>query len=120
MRKKLYKWHSVGALIAILPLLIISLTGSILVFKVELDTLLMPDKMQVNNTDPAERLSLDVLMAKVKSTYPKYEIGSWELFDDNSRTDTAYLIKQHTTDWSKLICKPIYRKTAFNTGRYIR
>ncbi|PKH87687.1 PepSY-associated TM helix domain-containing protein [Colwellia sp. Bg11-28] len=102
MRKKLYKWHSVGALFAMLPLLIISLTGSILVFKVELDTLLMPDKMQVSNTSPSERLSLDVLMANVKSKYPAHEIGSWELFDDKSRTDTAYLIKQQTTNWSKL------------------
>ena len=102
MRKKLYKWHSVGALFAMLPLLIISLTGSILVFKVELDTLLMPDKMQVVSTSPNERLSLDVLMAKVKFAYPNYEIGSWEIFDDKSRTDTAYLIKHNTTDWSKL------------------
>lgn len=102
MRKKLYKWHSIGALIAMLPLLIISVTGSILVFKVELDTFLMPDKMQVTSINPGERVSLDVLMTNVKSKYPNYEIGSWELFDDKSRTDTAYLIKQHTTDWSKL------------------
>ncbi len=109
MRKKLYKWHSIGALFAMLPLLLISLTGSILVFKVELDTLLMPDKMQVTSNNSAtdvtrasERMSLDVLMAKVKSTYPEHEIGSWEIFDDKSRTDAAYLIKHHTTQWSKI------------------
>jgi uncharacterized iron-regulated membrane protein len=102
MRKTLYKWHSLGALLAMLPLLVISLTGSILVFKVELDTLLMPEKMQVKNSSPHDRLSLDTLMARVKSAYPSYEIGSWEIFDDKQRTDTAYLIKHNTTDWSKL------------------
>jgi uncharacterized iron-regulated membrane protein len=56
MRKKLYKWHSIGALFAMLPLLLISLTGSILVFKVELDTFLMPDKMQVSSDDTASNM----------------------------------------------------------------
>jgi uncharacterized iron-regulated membrane protein len=102
MRKKLYKWHSIGALFAMLPLLIISLTGSILVFKVELDTWLMPEHMQVTNTHTGERLSLDILMANVKAKYPDSEIGSWELFDDKIRTDTAYLIDHHTNIWSKL------------------
>jgi uncharacterized iron-regulated membrane protein len=109
MRKKIYKWHSIGALFAMLPLLLISLTGSVLVFKVELDTFLMPDKMQVSSDDTAsnmeevgERLSLDVLMAKVKSQYPEHEIGSWEIFDNKSRTDAAYLIKHYTTQWSKI------------------
>ena len=102
MRKKLYKWHSYGALIAMLPLFIISLTGSILVFKVELDTLLMPEKMMVASNSPVTRLPLDTLMAKVKIAYPNHEIGSWEIFDDKQRTDTAYLIKHQSNTWSKL------------------
>lgn len=102
MKKKLHQWHSYGALIAMLPLLLISVTGSILVFKVELDTLLMPEKMAVAESSPTTRISLDILMSKVKSSYPTHEIGSWEIFNDHQRTDTAYIIKHHTNEWSKL------------------
>lgn len=102
MKKKLHQWHSYSALIAMLPLLLISLTGSILVFKVELDTLLMPAKMLVPHDSPSTRVSLDTLMASVKSKYPDHEIGSWELFTDHQRTDTAYIIAHQTNEWSKL------------------
>ena len=102
MKKKLHQWHSYSALIAMLPLLLISLTGSILVFKVELDTLLMPNKMSVSYDSPSTRISIDTLMAKVKSNYPDHEIGSWEIFTDHQRTDTAYLIEHQTNEWSKL------------------
>ena len=101
MRKKLHQWHAYGALFALIPLVIISITGSILVFKVELDTWLMPEKMQVEKDETSTRLPLDTLMAKVKSQYPDYEIGSWEIFN-TSRSDTAYLIKHGTTNWYKL------------------
>ena len=58
--------------------------------------------MQVNENSPIQRLSLYVLMSKVKLAYSTYEIGSWEIFDSDLRTDTAYLIKHHTNDWKKL------------------
>jgi len=106
MRKKLFKWHSIGALIAILPVIIISVTGSILVFKSEIDTWLMPEAMTVNVNQSQQRLSLDVLIAKVKEENPKYEVGTWEIFDnvyDNTaRSDTAYLIERGTNTWAKV------------------
>jgi len=102
MKKKLHKWHSYSALIAILPLLLISITGSILVFKVELDTLLMPEKMIISESSPSTRVSLDIMMAKVKRAYPNHEIGSWEIFTDHQRTDTAYIIEHQSNQWSKL------------------
>lgn len=101
MRKKLHQWHAYSALFALIPLIIISITGSILVFKVELDTWLMPEKMQVADVKHMPRLPLDLLMTKVSEKYPDYAIGSWEIFN-TSRTDTAYLIKYGTTDWYKL------------------
>ncbi|WDE05049.1 PepSY domain-containing protein [Thalassomonas viridans] len=102
MRKALHKWHSYGALIAMLPLFIISVTGSILVFKVELDSWLMPEKMLVAENSPARRLPLDTLMAEVKKQYPGHEIGSWEIFNDHSRTDTAYIIEHGSNLWFKV------------------
>lgn len=102
MRKKLYKWHSLGALISLLPIFIVSITGSILVFKVEIDTWLMPNKMSVQVDNTEQRLSLDVLINKVKQSNPRYELGTWEIFDNKSRTDTAYLIERGTNVWSKV------------------
>jgi uncharacterized iron-regulated membrane protein len=102
MKKKLHQWHSYSALIAMIPLFLIPITGRILVFKVELDTLLMPEKMSISDDSPSTRISLDTLMATVKETYPDHEIGSWEIFTDHQRTDTAYIIAHQTNEWSKL------------------
>jgi len=106
MRKKLFKWHSYLALIAMLPLIVICITGSILVFKVEIDTVLMPNKMQVNVLPDTPRLGLDTLFNNVKNQFPNYEIGTWEIFDDikhnQARTDTAYIIRHQDNIWKKV------------------
>ncbi|WP_220754098.1 PepSY domain-containing protein [Shewanella sp. KT0246] len=102
MRKTLFKWHSYGALIAMLPLLIISITGSILVFKVEIDSLLRPAHMVVEADNTTERVSLDTLMQTTLDANPEYELGGWELFDDKQRSDAGYLIKRGTEDWEKI------------------
>ncbi|WP_282166461.1 PepSY-associated TM helix domain-containing protein [Shewanella japonica] len=102
MRKTLFKWHSYGALIAMLPLLIISITGSILVFKVEIDSLLRPSHMVVDATATSERVSLDTLMQTTLAANPGYELGGWELFDDKHRSDAGYLIKHGTEQWEKI------------------
>ena len=102
MRKTLFKWHSYGALIAMLPLLIISITGSILVFKVEIDSLLRPSHMVVDATTTSQRVSLDTLMQTTLAANPGYELGGWELFDDKQRSDAGYLIKRGTEEWEKI------------------
>lgn len=102
MRKNLFKWHSISALIALIPLMVISITGSILVFKVEIDTFLMPDQMVVNVKQSQPRLNFDQLIEKVETAYPEYLMGSWEIFDDKMRADTAYIFKKGTAQWSKL------------------
>lgn len=102
MRKKLFKWHSVSALIALIPLMVIAITGSILVFKVEIDTWLMPEHMVVNPNTAKDRLNLNTLIHKVEEAHPQFLMGSWELFDDKSRADTAYIIEKSTGHWYKL------------------
>ncbi|MDT0583599.1 MULTISPECIES: PepSY-associated TM helix domain-containing protein [Alteromonadaceae] len=115
MRKTLFKWHSYLALIAMIPVLVISITGSILVFKVEIDSLLRPHHMVVNPTitdtsQTTQRLALDDLMSRIQATYPDYILSGWELFgtDDNAvieehgRSDTAYAIKKNTETWFKI------------------
>lgn len=102
MRKALFKWHSIAALVAMLPILIISVTGSILVFKVEIDSWLRPEHMRVDAAPQAARASLDGIMQQVLQEHPDYELGGWELFDDHQRSDAAYLIKRGTDDWFKV------------------
>ena len=102
MRKKLFKWHSISALVALIPMIIIAITGSILVFKVEIDTWLMPEYMSVNVETAHSRLDLNTLIKQVTTTHSDYLMGSWELFDDKYRADTAYIIKKETGDWYKL------------------
>ncbi|BDX06493.1 PepSY-associated TM helix domain-containing protein [Planctobacterium marinum] len=102
MRKKLFKWHSMSALVAFIPLMLISITGSILVFKVEIDNLLRPAQMQVQVASDAQRQPMDTLIAQVEKSHPNYLLGSWEIFDDKSRSDTAYLIEKSSGDWFKM------------------
>lgn len=91
------------------PVLIVSITGSILVFKVEIDSLLRPHHMVIANEHAVEanghsasRLSLDTLMATINRQYPDYVLAGWELFDDQQRSDTAYAIKKHSDTWYKI------------------
>lgn len=110
MRKNLFKWHSLAALIAMLPVLIVSVTGSILVFKVEIDSWLRPAHMQVAATPNTQRVSLDNLMRTVLANNPEYELGGWEIFDDKQRSDTSYLIKRGTDQWAKVYVDQYYDK----------
>lgn len=85
-----------------LPVLVVSITGSILVFKVEIDSVLRPHQMVVNASDTSRRVNLDAMMKTVSQTYPEHILAGWELFDDKVRSDTAYVIKKGTEVWSKL------------------
>jgi uncharacterized iron-regulated membrane protein len=90
------------ALWLMVPVLIVSLTGSLLVFKVEIDSLLRPHHMVVTDSSVSQRLSLDTLMTAINQQYPEYVLAGWELFDDRQRSDTAYAIKKHSDTWYKI------------------
>lgn len=102
MRKQLFKWHSTAALIALIPLIVISVTGSILVFKTEIDTWLMPEHMTVAPGNQLVRQDLNALVRHVETTYPSYLIGSWEIFDNKQRADTTYLLSKTDGSWFKM------------------
>ena len=102
MRKQLFKWHSVSALFALLPLMLISITGSILVFKVEIDSWLMPEQTLVTQQQAVERVNFDQLIGKVEEQHPGFILGSWELFDNNQRADAAYILSKTDGEWFKL------------------
>lgn len=102
MNKFLFKWHSRLAIFAFIPLLVICVTGAILVFKHEIDTLLMEDKVRVA-TVGEERLSMDLLRERVHAAAPEHEITGWALFQDPGRADLVYLIPHGSSDWFYLL-----------------
>lgn len=106
MRRWIFKLHSALALLALLPLLLIVLTGSLLVFKFEIDSLLMPGQVLVQPPEGAQRLPLDELVDRINRARPDYELGSWELFDDRHTADRVYLIRRGTEDWFKMHLNP--------------
>ncbi|MBB1397894.1 PepSY domain-containing protein [Pseudoalteromonas sp. SG44-8] len=99
MRKTLFKIHSWIALCALVPLIVISITGSVLVFKSEIDGLLMPDSHFVVDSH-AERKPIDKLIAVAEHEFPSYIVGSWEIFNDDT-ADRVYLIERGTDTWYK-------------------
>jgi len=101
MRKKLHLWHRYLGLLVAIPIIIISLTGSILVFKDEVDNFMIPELVEVN-AEPGTRLNYDKLMNLLNSKLPNYEVGSWEVFDNGTTADRVYLIKHDTVDWYKV------------------
>ncbi|WP_237055445.1 PepSY-associated TM helix domain-containing protein [Microbulbifer sediminum] len=98
MNKILFKLHSWMALVAVVPLLVICLTGSILVFKHEIDALLMEDRVRVDSAG-SERLGLDDLRQALETQLPDYEIVGWTLFQDRNRADLVYMMAHGSSEW---------------------
>ena len=104
MNKILFKIHGTLALFAVVPLLVICLTGSILVFKHEIDWLLIGDKVRVDKMLVGnDRLELDTLLSHVNDAAPDYEAVGWVWFLDKARSDIIYLVEKGTSDWSYLL-----------------
>jgi uncharacterized iron-regulated membrane protein len=115
MRKKLFKIHSYCGLFALIPLIIVSITGSLLVFKIEIDQWLMPQKAALHyrfehSAQKPARTTVDSIIKNVESSFPDYIIGSWELFYDAIESDRVYLIKKGTMDWYKIYVDPYANK----------
>lgn len=104
MNKWLFKWHSRFALLAFLPLLVICVTGSVLVFKHEIDALLMPDAVRV--APEGERLGLGVLEDRLQRQVPDHEVVGWALFQDPGRTDLVYVIPHGSDEWHYVLVDP--------------
>jgi len=87
------------ALVAFLPLLVICVTGSVLVFKHELDSLLQHSEVRVE-PGSRQRMGLDALEASLHRHFPEHEIVGWALFEDPGRADLVYTIRQGSDEWN--------------------
>ncbi|MDN7124910.1 PepSY domain-containing protein [Pseudidiomarina sp. 1APP75-32.1] len=106
MRKTLHKWHGWIGIIILIPFLFVCLTGSILIFKKEIDGWLIPEVTGLSQTG-GERLSLNTLTERVNAQLPDYEIGSWEIFPaGHDEADRVFVIKEGTDEWHKVHLDP--------------
>lgn len=87
----LWRLHSVLGLVVGIPLLVIAITGSILVFKPELEQLLQPE-LFVSEPTPEGRLPFDALHKKVIEAVPGYVFLGWEFYDEPTRSDKITVV----------------------------
>lgn len=98
MKKLLWRLHSILGLIAGLGLLVIGLTGSLLVFRNEIDGAIAPAVMKVEPL-PAGRLSWDQLLAAVQKAWPEYEVTGFGPRSNPHLADLVYVRKPGSSDF---------------------
>ena len=104
--KTLWKVHSILGLIAGLPLLVIAISGSILVFKDDLNRFLIPEHVLVDPpADPTER-PLEFRLGVLQRELPQYEVTGWAFYDDVDRADFVYVVRHGTHDWLHVYQNP--------------
>lgn len=100
MKNSILVWHKYVSLIFIVPVLVVALSGALLVYKYEIEQILMPDVVKVNVEE--NRLDFDALHQQVITSYPKYEIAGWlvSLYQDSA--DRIYMIKHGSEEWESI------------------
>jgi uncharacterized iron-regulated membrane protein len=109
MNQALFNIHRVLAFLICLPLLLICLSGSALVFKYELDLVLMPERVRVAEA-AATRLPFDTLLQSFNNHYPEYEVTGWRVFAKPNRSDLVYVMAHGGSNWSSLFVDPYTAK----------
>lgn len=100
-KKTLWQLHAWLGLLAGVPLLIIALTGSWLVFKPELDALLLPERHQIAAAAEG-RQSFDALLALVRRQHPDEVVVGWAPADAATRADVLFVITKGSGLWRKM------------------
>lgn len=99
MTKRLWQIHSWTGLLAGLALLVIGVSGSLLVFGKELETVFNPGFMRVEQVQQ-ERLPMDELLTSANRQLPDYEVAGWLIrHDDPQLADVLYVLRHGTDQW---------------------
>lgn len=98
MKRRLFLLHSWLGLIAGLGLVVIGLTGSLLVFRDDVDVLLAPDQVLVRQEN-MPRMSFDTLLHHAEQAMPGSVITGWEPAREPGRADKVWLVEKGGTDW---------------------
>ena len=86
-------------------MLIVAVTGSVLVFKDEINALLMPEQVVAEPT-PTGRLSYDQLYQLVNEQIPGYLAVGWAIYDDPTQMDFLYFMKVGESEWLHTYLNP--------------
>lgn len=92
-KKTMYKIHTYISLIFCIPLVIVCFTGSVLVYKDEINNILMPGVIYVADGNDKKRLKFDELREKIEKEYPHHEIVGWNIDVDPQKTDKVWLLE---------------------------
>lgn len=106
-RRRLWQLHSWLGLVAGLGLLVIGLTGSLLVFRDQVEAAFNPALIRIA-TPTAPRLSLDTLLAHVHRQLPDYELAGWTPREPSERNyaDFLYVIRRGSDQWQVATLDP--------------
>lgn len=97
-KKTIWRIHSWLGLIAGIPLLVIAFSGSVLVYKDELNALLIPEKTSVDPVDD-QPLPLGERLDAAQDRLPEYVIVGWAIYRDSERSDFLYVIRRGEREW---------------------
>ncbi len=100
MRKRLWQFHSWLGLLAGLGLVVIGLTGSVLMFHDEIETLLNPALVRVEPA-PGVRRPAAELLAGLNRQLPGHEVAGWRFRDANEAhlADFLYVRRHGSAEW---------------------
>lgn len=98
-KQTIWRAHSILGLVAGLGLLVIGLSGSILMFSKEIDTLLRPEDVRVDHNRAKPRLPFDELLGKVANALPGHTLTGWALHpDDPGASDQVWMQRDGETE----------------------
>ncbi|MDQ8194348.1 PepSY-associated TM helix domain-containing protein [Coraliomargarita sp. SDUM461004] len=103
--KTIWKIHSWLGLVAGIPLLLIALTGSLLVFKDELNAWLIPEQALVEPTS-AGPLKLVERLAALRAGLPMHEVTGWSLGKGPKDADFVYVMAHGDNEWLHVYQNP--------------
>ncbi len=105
MKRLIYQLHSWLGIIAGLALLVIGLTGSVLVFKEEIDRAISPELVSVPDASKP-RLDHDTFLATLQAELPEHKIVGWGKGPKPGASDAVYIVKVGDVEGKMLYVDP--------------
>jgi len=102
--KTIWKLHSWLGLLAGIPLLVIALTGSLLVFKDEINAWLIPEKVLVE--PQATELPLEGRLDALQHGLPEHEVTGWAFYNEPERADFVFVMERGDNEWLHVYQNP--------------
>lgn len=93
IKKSLFTFHRLSGLVLGVFFFLLCLSGSILIFKSELEEQFFPEEVFISQKSPSY-YSINKIQYKVKASYPNYLIGRLYLPQDSTRLYKCFLVSK--------------------------